>query len=86
MATYGSNSLAVRFKRELVDEPQTKSAEMPPGGPQLSSYMPGGKQTPLEGRKYPKGMKNQPWRSWLNKSKPGIKRKKKRSTIGALMG
>jgi hypothetical protein len=85
MATYGSNSLAVRFKRELVDEPQTKSTEMPPGGPQLGSYMPGGKQTPLPGRKYPKGMRNQPWRSWLSKGRPGVKRKKKPSNLASLM-
>jgi hypothetical protein len=86
MATYGSNSLAVRFNRELVDEPQTKSTEMPPSGPQLGSYMPGGKQTPLPGRKYPKGMRNQPWKSWLSKPKPGIKRKKKRNALASLMG
>jgi hypothetical protein len=78
MATYGSNSLAVRFNRELVEEPQTKSTEMPPASPMQGGYMPGGKQTPLPGRKYPKGMKNQPWKSWLQDNKrPGIKRKKK---------
>jgi hypothetical protein len=85
MATYGSNSLAVRFQREAVTEPEKKSYEMPPGGPQLGSYMPGGKQTPQPGRRYPKGMRSQPWRSWLSKSRPGIKRKK-RSALRALMG
>jgi hypothetical protein len=81
------NSFAVRFQRQEVPEEQPKkSTEMPPASPMMGGFMPGGKETPLPGRKYPKGMKNQPWRSWLNKSKPGIKRKKKRSTIGALMG
>jgi hypothetical protein len=87
MATYGSNSLAVRFQRELVDEPQKKSAEMPPASPMMSGYMIGGKDpTPQPGRRYPKGMRNQPWRSWLSKSKPGIKRKRKRSGLASLMG
>ena len=84
MATYGSNSLAVRFQREAVNEPEKKSYEMPPGGPQYGSYMPGGKQTPRPGRRYPKGMRDQPWKSWLSKGK-GAKRKK-RSKIGSLMG
>jgi hypothetical protein len=86
MATYGSNSFAVRFKRELVDEPQPKSTEMPPASPMVGGYMIGGKETPLPGRKYPKGMRNQPWRSWLSKDKPGIKRKRKRSGLASLMG
>jgi hypothetical protein len=85
MATYGSNSLAVRFQRNIVDEPQKRSTEMAPGGPQYGSYMIGGKDTPLPGRRYPKGMRNQPWRSWLSKGKPGVKRKK-RGKIGSLMG
>jgi hypothetical protein len=87
MATYGSNSLAVRFQRELDPKEQPKkSAEMPPASPMMGSFMPGGKQTPLAGRRYPKGMRNQPWRSWLSKSKPGIKRRKKRSSVASLMG
>jgi hypothetical protein len=87
MAAYGSNSFAVRFKREEVPEPEKKSAEMPPGGPQLSSFMPGGMEQPQPGRRrYPRGMKDQPWKSWLHNKKPGIKRKKKRSSLAALMG
>jgi hypothetical protein len=87
MATYGSNSLAVRFQRELVPEKQPKkSTEMPPASPMMGSFMPGGKQTPQPGRRHPKGMRNQPWKSWLSKSKPGIKRRRKRSPLASLMG
>jgi hypothetical protein len=87
VAAYGSNSFAVRFKRELVDEPEKKSYEMPPASPMVGSYMIGGKETPLPGRKYPKGMRNQPWKSWLqNNKRPGIKRKRKRSALASLMG
>jgi hypothetical protein len=88
MAAYGSNSLAVRFQWELVSEPQVKSTEMPPASPMMGGLHPGGKDVgPLPGRKYPRGMKNQPWRSWLSKDRPpGIKRKKKRSNVAALMG
>jgi hypothetical protein len=83
MAEYGSNSFAVRFKRELVDEPQDKkSTEMPPASPMQAGYMIGGK----DWRRYPKGMRNQPWRSWLSKDRPGIKRRKKRSAVASLMG
>jgi hypothetical protein len=87
MATYGSNSLAVRFQREVVDEPKQRSAEMPVASPMMGGLHPGGKDVgPQPGRRYPKGMKDQPWKSWLRNKKPGIKRKKKRSAIGALMG
>jgi hypothetical protein len=90
MATYGNNSLAVRTRWETVDEPQPKSTEMPPGGPQLSRYMPGGGREvvpPQPGRRrLPRGVKDLPWRSWLQNKRPGVKRKKKRSAIGALMG
>jgi hypothetical protein len=88
MAAYGSNSFAVRFKRELVDEPQDKkSTEMPPASPMMGAYMIGGKElTPQPGRRYPKGMRDQPWRSWLQNKRPGIKKKKRRSHVAALMG
>ena len=45
MAAYGSNSLAVRFQWEIANAAETKSYEMPPGGPQYGSFMPGGKET-----------------------------------------
>jgi hypothetical protein len=87
MAAYGSNSLAVRFKRELVDEPKERSAEMPPASPMMGGLHPGGKDVgPQPGRRYPKGMRNQPWKSWLSKGKPGIKRKRRRSGLASLMG
>jgi len=43
MATYGSNSLAVRFQRNIVDEPlpENKSQEMPAHRPMVGSFMPG---------------------------------------------
>jgi hypothetical protein len=85
MAAYGSNSLAVRFQRNIVDEPKMRSAEMPVASPMMGGLHPGGKDTPLPGRRYPKGMRNLPWQSWLSKGKPGVKRKK-RSKIGSLMG
>jgi hypothetical protein len=88
MAVYGSNSFAVRFKREEVAEPEKKSYEMPPASPMMGGYMIGGKDPiPQPGRRYPKGMRNQPWRSWLQDNKrPGIKRKRKRSALASLMG
>jgi hypothetical protein len=86
MATYGSNSLAVRFQRNIVDEPlpENKSQEMPAHRPMVGSFMPG-ENVPLAGRRYPKSLRSLPWKSWLSKSRPGIKRKK-RSNIGSLMG
>lgn len=50
MATYGSNSLAVRFQRNEIPEPlpANKSQEMPPAGPQMGSFMPG--ETPRPGQ------------------------------------
>jgi hypothetical protein len=89
MATYGSNSFAVRFKRELVDEPQDKkSTEMPPASPMMGGYMIGGKDfSPQPGRRYPKGMRSQPWRSWLqDKKTPRVRRKRNRSSFASLMG
>jgi hypothetical protein len=88
MAVYGSNSLTVRTQKNLVDEiPANKSEAMPAYAP--SKVMPGGmelKLSPQPGRRYPKGMRNQPWRSWLSKERPGIKRKRKRSSLASLMG
>jgi hypothetical protein len=88
MAVYGSNSLAVRTQRNVLDAPlpENKSEAMPAHQPMVGSYMPGGKETPLPGRRYPKGMRNQPWKSWLNRSKPGIRRRRKRSAVASLMG
>jgi hypothetical protein len=85
MATYGSNSLAVRFQRNEVPEDKTEKVltEMPPGSPMLGGLHPGGKDTPLPGRRRA-GPKDLPWRSWLNKSKSTRKRKKNR--IASLMG
>ena len=75
---------------EMVDAPlpAEKSQAMPAHSPTVAKVMPGGMDLgPQPGRRrYPRGMKDIPWKSWLNKSKTGIKRKKKRSTIGALMG
>jgi hypothetical protein len=79
-----ANSLAVRFQREVVNQPEMKSYEMPPGGPQYGSFMPGGKETPQPGRRRA-GPKDQPWRSWLQNKRPGIKRRKRKS-IAQLMG
>jgi hypothetical protein len=88
MATYGNNSLAVRFFREVVDEPtpDKKSAEMPAYSPQLGRLNPGGQDygPPGPGRRRTVGMKNLPWRSWLQQKRPT--RKKKRNRLGALMG
>jgi hypothetical protein len=88
MAVYGSNSFAVRFKREEVSEPEKKSYEMPPASPMMGGYMIGGKDfSPQPGRRYPKGMRSQPWRSWLqDKKPPGVRRKRKRSALASLMG
>jgi hypothetical protein len=84
MATYGSNSLAVRFQRNVdAPVPENKAQEMPPGGPQYGSFMPGGKETPLPGRRRA-GPKDLPWRSWLQSKRPGIRRKRK-SRLASLM-
>jgi hypothetical protein len=85
MAEYGSNKVAVRFQRNIVDEPlpETKSQEMPMHRPMVGGYMPGGKETPLPGRRRA-GPKDLPWRSWLDKGKSTRKRKKNR--IASLMG
>jgi hypothetical protein len=63
MAVYGSNNLAVRTQRNIVDEPlpETKSQEMPMHRPMVGSYMPGGKDpTPLPGRRRA-GPRDLPW-------------------------
>jgi hypothetical protein len=59
--------------------------EMPPGSPMLGGLHPGGKDTPLPGRRRA-GPKDLPWRSWLNKGKPGLNRKKKLNRFASLMG
>lgn len=85
MATYGSNNLAVRLQRELVDEPQKKSYEMPAAS-MMGSFMPGGREAPRPGRA---GPKNQPWRSWLEGKRPGVKartRSKRKKGLSSLMG
>jgi hypothetical protein len=88
MAVYGSNSLVVKTQKNPIEEPlpDNKSEAMPEYPP--SRVMPGGMELkfgPQPGRRYPKGMKNLPWRSWLQNKRPGVKRKKKRS-IAELMG
>jgi hypothetical protein len=85
---HGSNQLAVRFFRtELPDTPENKAervlTEMPPGSPMLGSYMPGGKETPLPGRRRA-GPKNLPWRSWQDR--PKSRKRKKKSALRSLMG
>jgi hypothetical protein len=66
----------VRFFREAVDAtPERRSAEMPVAGP-YGSLHPGGKDTPLPGRRRYPGVKNLPWRSWLLSKRPGVKRRK----------
>ena len=87
MAVYGNNSLAVRFQRNIVDEPlpETKSQEMPMHRPMVGSYMPGGKETPLPGRRRA-GPKNPPWRSWLERPKSKSRKRKKKSALSTLMG
>jgi len=79
-----ANSLAVRFQREVVDEPKQRSAEMPVATPMMGGLHPGGKETPLPGRRRA-GPKDLPWRSWLQNKRPGIKRRKRKS-IAQLMG
>ena len=79
-----ANSLAVRFQREVVDEPKQRSAEMPVATPMMGGLHPGGKETPLPGRRRA-GPKDLPWRSWLQNKRPGIKRHKRKS-IAQLMG
>jgi hypothetical protein len=72
------------FQREEIPEPlpENKSQEMPPGGPQYGSFMPGGKPPkPARG-----AIKNLPWRSWLGPKRPHGKRAKRRSSLGTLMG
>jgi hypothetical protein len=86
MATYGSNSLAVRFQRNEIPEGQADKVltEMPPGSPMLGGLHPGGKDVPLPGRRRA-GPKDLPWRSWLQ-SKQKTNRKKKRNRLANLMG
>jgi hypothetical protein len=85
LADYGSNQTAVRFFREVVpDTPDKKSAEMPPVSPQYGSLHPGGKEVPLPGRRYPKSMRNLPWRSMLKSKRTGV-RKRKKGKLQALM-
>jgi len=83
-----ANSFAVRTQQNPIDAPlpESKSAAMPAYAP--SKVMPGGMElAPQPGRRrYPRGMKDQPWKSWLSKDKPGIKRKRKRSSLASLMG
>jgi hypothetical protein len=86
MAVYGSNLPAVRMFKTEVPEGQTTEkvlTELPPGSPMLGGLHPGGKETPLPGRRRA-GPKDLPWRSWLNKSKSTRKRKKNR--FASLMG
>jgi hypothetical protein len=91
MAVYGNNSPAVRFFRTEVPEGEVEKAEkllseLPPGTPMVGGLHPGGKDygPPGPGRRRA-GPKDLPWKSWLNKSRPGI-RKKKRNRLGVLMG
>jgi hypothetical protein len=85
-----ANSFAVRTQRNLVDElPPDKSQAMPAHSPTVAKVMPGGmelKLGPQPGRRYPKGMKDIPWKSRLQNKRPGIKRKRKRSSLASLMG
>jgi hypothetical protein len=84
MAEYGSNSVAVRFFREVVPEEQTrnKSTAMPPGSPAIGGVMVGGNPPkPAKGQ-----MRNLPWRSWLGPKRPHSKRAKRKSSLGTLMG
>jgi hypothetical protein len=84
-----ANSFAVRTQKNPITEPlpADKSQAMPAHSPTVGKVMPGGMELgPQPGRRYPKSMRNLPWKSWLNKSKPGVRRKKKRSNVAALMG
>jgi hypothetical protein len=85
-----ANSFAVRTQQNPITEPlpADKSQAMPAHAPTVAKVMPGGMELgPQPGRRrYPRGMKDQPWKSWLSKDKPGIKRKKKRSSLVSLMG
>ena len=86
-----ANSFVTRHQQNLITEPlpADKSQAMPAHTPTVARVMPGGMELkfgPQPGRRYPKGMKNQPWKSWLSKERPPARRKKKRSAIGALMG
>jgi hypothetical protein len=93
MACYGANGLAVRrFYEEITaDEAAKRSAEMPVNSPVTSRYMPGGSYPvsfgppgPGRRRAYPKGLKDSPWHSWLEK--PPRKRRKKPSSSSYLRG
>jgi hypothetical protein len=81
-----ANSFAVRFQRNVLDAPlpADKSQEMPAHRPMVGGYMPGGKETPLPGRRRA-GPKDLPWRSWLQNKRPGVK-KRKRTAVSQLMG
>jgi hypothetical protein len=82
---HGSNQPAIRFFRtEVPDAPEAYSTEMPASTPMLGGLHPGGKDTPLPGRRRAmRAIKDLPWRSWLDKRKP---RKKRRNRLGSLMG
>jgi hypothetical protein len=85
-----ANSFAVRTQQNPITEPlpADKSQAMPAHSPTVAKVMPGGmelKLGPQPGRRYPKGMKDIPWKSWLQNKRPGIKRKRKRA-VASLMG
>ena len=84
MATYGSNSLCVRFQQTPIKEPlpETKSQAMPAHSPSVAKAMPGGVElAPKSGKsRYPKGMKTLP-NPW---PKPKPHRRKK--GLSRLMG
>jgi len=67
MATYGSNSFAVRFQENPDPVPANKSQELPAHRPNVAKFMPGGKESKGHGRV--KGMKTlrNPWRKGKKK-------------------
>jgi hypothetical protein len=88
VAEYGSNKLAVRLFRTEIPEGQTEKVltELPPGTPMVGGLHPGGKDTPLPGRRRA-GPKDLPWKSWLQNKRQGVKsRKKKRNRFASQMG
>ena len=64
MATYGSNSLCVRFQETPVKDPlpENKSQAMPAHSPSVAKAMPGGVELASKSGKsrYPKGMRSLP--------------------------
>jgi hypothetical protein len=85
-----ANSFAVRTQKNPIDAPlpADKSQAMPAHSPTVGKVMPGGMELgPQPGRRrYPRGMKDMPWKSWLQNKRPGIKRRKRKSSISQLMG